>query len=107
MGGLTRRQLLRLGLLAGAGGSLLDVRRAEARLFGEAPADKVDVMLPEDRRVESVLEVFLFGGLSHYESLYCVEEFGKSDGTHFYAFPTTQIEAALADCGVTGSPSLF
>jgi hypothetical protein len=103
----TRRDLLRLGALAGVGGTLLDARPARALLFGEAPADKIDSMLVEDRRVTSVLEVFLFGGLSQYESLYCVEEFGQGDGTQYHAFSQASIEAALGDCGVSGAPQLL
>lgn len=104
--GISRRDLLRLAALSGVG-TMLDARPARALLFGEAPTNKGTSMLAEDRRVDSVLEIFLFGGLSHYESLYCIEEFGKDDGKQFYAFPTAAIESSLGDCGITGSPELL
>lgn len=104
---LTRRQLLQAGLVASAGGVMLDSRTARALMFGEAPGSKVDAMLVEDRRVENVLEIFLFGGLSQYESLYCVEEYGAGDSTQFHAFPTATIEQCLGACAVSGSPNLL
>jgi Protein of unknown function (DUF1501) len=45
--------------------------------FGEIPASATSVMLPENRRARRVLEVFLYGGLSQWESLYLVRAYGK------------------------------
>ena len=45
--------------------------------------------IPEGSRVRSVLEVFLCGGVSQYESFYCVPEHGASDGTHWHLFANT------------------
>src|SRR5690606_23462371 len=57
--------------------------------------------IPEGSRVRSVLEVFLCGGVSQYESFYCVPEHGASDGTHWHLFANTAALAASLDaCGI-------
>jgi hypothetical protein len=50
--------------------------RSFAATFGETPSGAP--ALPEARRAKRVLEVFLYGGLSCWETLYLVEEFGRS-----------------------------
>ena len=86
---MNRRRLLgqlglgTVGLAAGSAG-LLSSRRALA--FGVAPPELQALMLPADRQATSVLEIFLYGGVSHYESFYCVPQHGKADGTHFYLY---------------------
>jgi hypothetical protein len=105
----SRRRLLQAtgaGLLVG-GGFGASTGLARAAPFGEPPPDKLDAMLAEELRVRNVLEVFLFGGVSQYESFYSVPEYGKNDNTHFHAFPQALIEQSIADCGLTGSPQLF
>lgn len=55
----------------------------------------------EGSRVRSVLEVFLCGGVSQYESFYCVPEHGASDGTHWHLFANTAaLAASLEACGI-------
>lgn len=44
--------------------------------FGEFPAAARAVMLPVERQVKRVLEVFLYGGLSQWETLYLVRGYG-------------------------------
>ncbi len=67
-------------------------------------------MLPMEARATNVLEIFLYGGLSPWETLYLVEEYGTpSDpnypNTMFYTFPGTgssSISRALSDCSFPG-----
>lgn len=56
-------------------------------------------MLPADRQAYSVLELFLFGGLSQYESFYLVDAHGASSNTHWHLF-RDEIESTLTECGV-------
>ncbi len=64
--------------------------RSYAAAFGEFPSGS-SAQLPENRRARRVLEVFLYGGLSCWESLYLVEEFGRPNdpsypNEQFYAY---------------------
>lgn len=85
---------LGIGSIAFAAGLGLP-SRARAR-FGEVPTG---VRLPFVG-AESVLEIFLVGGLSHWESLYATEAYGRSDGLQLYTYRDA-IAAELAACGVS------
>lgn len=74
------------------------LRSNDARAFGELPAEYAD-LIPEERRAQSVLEVFLSGGISHYESFYTVLGHGQSDGTGWYLHLNNgELDASLTDC---------
>lgn len=101
---MQRRTLLR-SLTAGAAALAADVvapvglpgRRALAALPPDVP------LVPEAERVQSVLEVFLCGGVSQYESFYCVPEHGRSDNTHWNLFAdSSALATALETCGISG-----
>lgn len=98
--GWSRRAFLRrVGAAAAgvAGASLLGPRVGNAA-FGDYPSQSAkDAGLPDDRQVDSILEVFLFGGLSHYESLYLVDEHG-----HWRLFEGPVLDGALTACGLGG-----
>jgi hypothetical protein len=109
-----RRDFLKLSA-AGAGAAAVGgaawLRSAEAAPFGEFPEGASP--LPAELRVENVLEVFLYGGLSAWETLYLVEEYGRpSDPDHpneqFYTYlggGADSVEAALDRCEFpTGEP---
>lgn len=106
---MKRRDFLKVtaaGLGAAAGLSLLP-RRARSAPFGEFPAAAAPGMLPEELRAKNVLEIFLYGGLSAWETLYLVEEYGQPTdpqypNQQFYTFPGTggsSIRAAVTSCG--------
>jgi hypothetical protein len=110
-----RRDFLRLSAAAAGAGAASGLfwRRADADPFGEFPAEASALALPSDRRVDSVLEVFLYGGLSAWETLYLVEAYGRpSDPDHpneqFYTFlggGEDSVEEALDRCEFpTGEP---
>ena len=93
---MRRRDFLKY---AGAGlGALaalsLAPRRARGAPFGEFPAEAQGKILPPELRVKNVLEVFLYGGLSAWESLYLVEEYGRpGDPT----YPNQQFHGSADD----------
>ncbi|HEY5924557.1 MAG TPA: twin-arginine translocation signal domain-containing protein, partial [Kofleriaceae bacterium] len=74
---MRRRQFL--GLVGGASAAAIAgpylIRRAHAQ-FGAFPAGTEAVTLPEGLRAKRVLEVFLYGGLSQWETLYFVRNYG-------------------------------
>lgn len=53
-------------------------RRASAA-WGDYPAELARLALPESRRARNVLEIFLYGGISPWETFYVVPEFGRPD----------------------------
>lgn len=111
---MNRRGFLRttagLGAAAGAWGL---TRQARAEGFGEAPGEaQRKKLLGPGVAAESVLECYLYGGLSQWETFYCVEEFGRPDNpdpelrnSQFYAFfndKNQKMLDALGTCGMTG-----
>jgi hypothetical protein len=104
---MRRRQFLHslagLGAAGALGLPLLWSRRAQA--FGVAPPGDAKAMLPPELRAQSILEIFLYGGVSQYESFYCVPEHGKQDQTHFWLYQGTgDLDAQAALCGANGQP---
>ena len=87
--------------------------RGYAAPFGEAPPGSEAALLPPARRVRRVLEVFLYGGLSPWESLYFVPGYGtptdpEHPRTQYYAFDDDTVDgirAASRRCGLAdGAP---
>ena len=99
---MRRRTLLRTlgaGAAALTADALAPARRLGQRAFA-APAPAA--LVPESLRAERVLEVFLCGGVSQYESFYCVPEHGKSDNTHWHLFESSsELALALETCGIS------
>ncbi len=55
-------------------------------------------MLPKSKRATSILECFLKGGFTPWETFYCVPEFGINGATWHHAYPIDFANAAQA-CG--------
>jgi hypothetical protein len=93
-----------LTLAGGAGAAVMVgpwIRRSRAATFGAFPNGSGSVQLPDGVRAKRVLEVFLYGGLSAWETLYFVRNFGSPTSaqyanTQYYALSQTQ---ALGQCG--------
>lgn len=110
-----RRRHFVAGLGAATLGATLGRRSARAALFGDVPDAAMGVVLPPAERAQSLLEVFLYGGLSPWETFYAVEGYGRPDdpdealrNTQLYAFhnPDNDLLAkALGACG--SAPPLF
>jgi hypothetical protein len=109
-----RRQFL-VGAAATSAALLLPNR---ARAFGAFPDRAKDLLLPASSRVQSVLEIYLYGGLSPWETLYYVDRYGKDDGTFWYQYSTDVLgpdaldtnEGAMSSCGFGDdffAPSFF
>lgn len=106
---MQRRTFLRA---AGAASAAVVVGRwfrgtSWAEPFGEAPPSAASVMLPVERQAKRVLEIFLYGGLSPWETLYLVRGYGRPTDPMFanqqyYAFDfdgAGGTRSALAACG--------
>lgn len=116
---MNRRSFLRWTSAAGAAAVLTRyARRSWADPFGEPPAGAAAVMLPENRRARRVLEVFLYGGISPWETLYLVRNHGRPTNPQYanqqyYTFDYDGpggTRAAYQACGLPsggeiGSPS--
>jgi hypothetical protein len=112
---MKRRSWLQATTAAGAG-SLLSSwfpRTARAESFGKPPEALQSRMLPEAKKASQILEIFLYGGVSTWESFYCIPEYGQPDNpipelrnTQFYTFyhPNNQaLPDALLACGDQGT----
>ena len=107
---MRRRDFIRsgAGLVSGAVLSSTLLRSGRARAFGAVP--DVTAMLPQEHQVESVLEILLLGGVSQYESFFCVPEFGNdvTNPTQWYAFlGSGDVQAALDECEFDGDTPLL
>ncbi len=101
---LTRRSLL--AAAAGlAGGALVGTPRRARAAWGSWPAAYADLQLAPERRATQVLEVFLYGGLSPWDTFYCRPEWGEDDDRYLYAFGKGALEARLGECGLGESLS--
>jgi Protein of unknown function (DUF1501) len=92
---MKRRKFLQTtagGAAAVAGASVWS-RKAKALAFGEAPTDYKNVMLPQAKQAKSILEVFMYGGVSPWESFYCSDTYGKTNKQFLYTFLDRTIEA--------------
>ncbi len=82
---------------------------ASGRPWGEVPAGAAGALLPDARRPSALVEVFLFGGLSPWETFYVVPEFGKPQGDGPWAgrqWWTYQDDLALGVPAVAGACGL-
>src|SRR5689334_3724919 len=77
--------------------------RSRAATFGTFPGGTSAVQLPVAERAKKVLEVFLYGGLSPWETLYFVRDYGRADdvdaqyrNTMYYALPNGNAAALTA-----------
>ncbi len=97
----------RRAALAGAGlaAAATFFRPGRARAFGQFPSDASSLRIPDNLLAQNVLEVFLIGGISPYETFYCVEDFGRDRGEQWWAVAESEeMEAALETCGIEGGP---
>src|SRR5688572_811955 len=95
-----------LTLTGGAGAAVMVgpwIRRSSAASFGTFPGGTESVQLPEGVRAKRILEVFLYGGLSPWESIYFVRDYGRSTdpqfpNTQYHAYASSNAQMAAA-CG--------
>jgi hypothetical protein len=109
---MNRRRFLKTMGMATAGAAVLTSpflrRKGYAAAFGEFPASAVAAQLPEGVRANRVLEIFLYGGMSMWETLYLVQDYGRSNdpeypNTQFWALDG-EAQSAMGQCGVPISP---
>lgn len=105
---MQRRTFLSLsaaGAAAALGVSALG-RRGHAAEFGDVPAGAESAMLPVDVQAKNILEIFMYGGLSVWETLYFVAEYGQPGDPNFpnqqfYTFGgsgPSSVDFALSAC---------
>ena len=76
------------GLAAGAGvfGILKYPRGANAAGWGTWPSDRQDLLIPDDLRPQSVLELCFHGGITPWETFYAVDDWGLGNNTFLHLF---------------------
>ena len=94
-----------LTLAGGASAAMLLGRTSRAATFGAFPAGTEAAQLPAGVRAKRVLEIFLYGGLSPWETLYFVRNYGTATdpmfpNTQYYAYAATNAQQ-LTRCGFT------
>ncbi len=89
---MKRRTFLKTaaGTTAAAGAGVFSIlkypRGANAAGWGTWPADREDLMVPEELRVDSVLEICFHGGITPWETFYSVPEWGQDNNTFLNLF---------------------
>jgi Protein of unknown function (DUF1501) len=101
---MQRRDFLkRAGMVGGAIAATSFLGLRSARAFGEVPKGAESILLPPERRAKNILEIFLYGGVSQYESFYCVPSLGQASGTQWYTFLNDgRLQTAVDTCGFSG-----
>ena len=97
----TRRRLL-AGLGAGALAFGTGARTSRAA-WGEFPSGLAGVGLAPERRARPVLQHYMNGGMTAWDTLYCVPGWGAADNTYLHAVDSA---ARFAACGLTGAITL-
>ena len=104
---MQRRTFLKTAGVATAAGAAFSVlrhpRRAQAA-WGDWPADKLDAMIPGERQAESVLELFMYGGMNAFDTFYTVPKWGMGQERFLNAF-LPQAEQRFGQCGYPGELS--
>ncbi|MEO8703071.1 MAG: DUF1501 domain-containing protein [Kofleriaceae bacterium] len=95
-----------LTVAGGAGAAVLVgpwMRSSRAASFGMFPGGTESVQIPEGQRAKKILEIYLYGGLSPWETLYFVRDYGTATdpmfpNTQYYAFAAANAAVATS-CG--------
>lgn len=103
-----------LTAMGGTGAAVLMgpwISRSRAAPFGAFPSGTHSVQLPAGECAKQILEIFLYGGLSPWETLYFVRDYGSPadpqfPNTQYYAYATANANA-LALCGGTDAARPF
>ncbi len=95
-----------LTLAGGAGAAVMVgpwIRTSRASTFGVFPAGTESVQLAPNQRAKKILEIFLYGGLSPWETLYYVRDYGTATdpqhpNTQYYAYASANA-SIVSQCG--------
>lgn len=93
-----------LGLLPGM------MRYANAApLWGDFPETATAALLPEEKRAKNVLDIFLYGGLSPWETFYVVPEYGQEKGEQWWTFQEggSSVESIYKSCYGDALPDML
>jgi hypothetical protein len=109
-----KRRTFLTAAAGGAGAAVLVgpwIRRSSAAPFGTFPSGTNSVQIPDGERAKKVLEIFLYGGVSTWETLYFVRDYGTATdpqfpNTQYYAYATANA-TALTSCGGMDIPREF
>ncbi len=99
---MKRRNFLKAAGIGGAAAATIGTRVRPASaisLFGDTPADKAGVMLKPAQQATSILECFMYGGITPWEGFYCIPEYGSTAARTWHkSYPVDFANAATA-CG--------
>lgn len=90
---------------AGAGSGALLLGEGEARAFGEVPPGAEPATVPQNLQAQNILEIFLYGGVSQYESFYCIDDpaFLEPNAPGWFQFLNSgDVQKAVMQCGIQG-----
>jgi hypothetical protein len=79
--------------------------------WGDYPVFAADALIPAEKRAKNVLEIFMYGGVSPWETFYVVDkdEYGKSQGYMWWTFQegTNNVSSAYTNCNGAGAPPML
>jgi hypothetical protein len=102
---MKRRRFIKTLSAGAAGFGILKYPRLAHAGWGDWPSDKIDAILPESRTAKNVLEVYMYGGVSAFDSFYSVPGWGTGNGTFLNAY-LADTEDRFQSCGFGTSNEL-
>ncbi|MBL4685020.1 MAG: DUF1501 domain-containing protein [Nannocystaceae bacterium] len=91
---------------AAAGAGVFNILRhprdAKAAGWGQWPQDRAELLIPDDMRVDKVLEVHFLGGISPWETFYCDPDWGTDVPGYLHLFDNdvNNPNSAFLACGL-------
>ena len=102
-----------LALATGAAVAPRVLRATGAKQWGEFPSWAKSLALPEKLRAKRVVEIMLTGGLSPWETLYCVDlaAYGKANKQMWWTFqdsaPSLAAMLSVCNSSISSAPEFF
>lgn len=96
------------GLATAGGLALPRSARGSTAVWGDYPDYALPGLLPEGQRAKNVLEIFLYGGLAPWETLYVVDDpaYGQAQGYMWFSY-LNEVTQRYNQCYGSGAPSML
>jgi len=84
-------------------------RNAYGAPWGDYPEFALPALIPKEKQAKNVLDVFMYGGLSPWETFYVVPEYGELEKRQWWTFQegANNVESAYLKCYGDAAPPML